>query len=179
MAGIEFNTNKIKKVPINRNNLFYSEELFKFHTELGKSYIEQFMNQTVVLYSVDLSETNVNNIYGETETNKIKFKTPVEFHCVYELEEPELKSYDTTKNIGTYMKFGKLKVGVYQETLNELGIEPKVGDYIGVQITEKQMIYFSIGFINPNVHNAGTMYGVRNNWVQYNCFYVDEAEFNG
>ena len=179
MPGLEFNTSKIKRVPINRNNFLFSEELFDFNVRVGKEYVEQFMNQTAVLYSVDLSSTNVDNIYGETVTDTVRFKTPVEFHCVYELEQPELKSYDSNKNIGTYMKFGKLKLGVYQSTLDELGIEIKSGDYIGIQVTETQMVFFSVAYVNPNVHNEGTMYGVKNAWLECHCFPVDESEFKG
>lgn len=179
MANLEFNTKNIKRVPINRNNFLFSEEVFGLFTQIGKDYVEQFMNQTAVLYQVDLNSTNVDSVYGETKANSVVFKTPVEFHCVYELEEPELKSYETNKNIGTYMKFGKLKIGVYQKTLDELGIQPKVGDYVGIQIKEEEMIYFSISFINPNVHNSGTMYGIKNNWIEIDCFSVDASEFKG
>lgn len=179
MANLDFNLNPVKKVPINRNNVFYSEELFDFYTQIGKDYVEQFMNQTAILYPVDLSSTNVNSIYGETKDNQVRFKTPVEFHCVYEIEEPELKAYDTNKNIGTYMKVGKLKLGVYKKTLEEMEIDPKIGDYIGIQVTETQVYYFSIMFINPNAHNAGTMYGVKSTWVEIHGAPVDPNEFNG
>ena len=81
MAKLEFNANNIKRVPINRNNLFYSDESFNYELEIGKNYVEQDMNQTLVLYSVDNSSTNINNIYGETKTNQVRFKPPVEFHC--------------------------------------------------------------------------------------------------
>ena len=70
MAKLEFNANNIKRVPINRNNLFYSDESFNYELEIGKNYVEQDMNQTLVLYSVDNSSTNINNIYGETKTNQ-------------------------------------------------------------------------------------------------------------
>ena len=51
---MELDNRNIKRVPINRNNLFYSEESFQFDVELGKNYYEQDMNQTVILYEVDL-----------------------------------------------------------------------------------------------------------------------------
>ena len=177
MANLKFNTKDIKRVPINRNNIFYSEESFAFEFELGKNYIEQDMNQTLVLYSVDAAATNVNDVYGETKTDSVQFKTPVEFHCVYKIEEPELKSYDKTKNIGTYMKTGKLTFGVYQATLDELGIEMKPGDYIGCQINEEHMEFFSISAINKNYDNAHTMFGRKNYYFKVMCYPVDSSEF--
>ena len=177
MAKLEFNANNIKRVPINRNNLFYSDESFNYELEIGKNYVEQDMNQTLVLYSVDNSSTNINNIYGETKTNQVRFKPPVEFHCVYTIEPPELKAYDKTNNIGTYMKTGKLKFGVYKETLDELGIELKPGDYIGAQINEEHMEFFSLLSINKGYDNEHSLFGVKNLYYECNCYPVDTTEF--
>ena len=177
MANLQFNTNNIKRVPINRNNLFYSEESFEFERELGKNYIEQDMNQTAVLYSVDTAANNINSTYGETTGSNIKFKTPVEFHCVYKVEQPELKAYDKTKNIGTYMKTGKLTIGVYEETLKELGIDIKKGDYIGIQITPEHMEFWSVTNDGKNNYdNAHTLFGVRPLFRTVNAFPVDQSE---
>ena len=73
MANIQFNTNNIRRVPISRNNLFYSETDFQYEMEIGKNYLEQDMNQTIILYEVDLQKTNRDSIYGETKTNQIVF----------------------------------------------------------------------------------------------------------
>lgn len=178
MADLQFNTKNIKRVPVNRNNLFYSDESFDFDVEIGKNYIEQDMNQTAVLYQVDVAANNINSTYGETSSNNIQFKTPVEFHCVYKIEEPELKSYDKTKNIGTYMKTGKLTIGVYEATLIELGIDIKKGDYIGIQINPGHMEFFSVTNEGKNNYsNAKTMFGRIPFFREINCFPVDASEF--
>lgn len=178
MANLQFNTNNVKRVPINRNNLFYSEESFNFEGSIGKNYIEQDMNQTAILYQVDVAATNVNDVYGETQSDTVQFKTPVEFHCVYKIEQPELKAYDKTKNIGTYMKTGKLTIGVYEETLKELGVDIKKGDYIGIQISQDSMIYFSVMNDGKNNYdNAHTLFGVRPLYRTINCAPVDTTEF--
>ena len=103
MSNIEFNTNKTKKVPINRNNLFYSEKDFQYEMEIGRNYLEQDVNQTIVLYEVDLTKTNLDAVYSESKSNAIVFKTPIELHVIYELSEGELASYDKSKNLGTYI----------------------------------------------------------------------------
>lgn len=180
MAELQFNTTNIRRVPINRNNLFYSDESFLFEQQVGKEYIEQDMNQTVVLYEVDLQNTNVDAVYGETKSQQVTFKTPVEIHCVYKIEAPELKSYDKTKNLGTYMKTGKLTIGVYQETLDELGVDIKVGDYIGVQVTQTHMEYFVVNNDGRNNYdNAHTLWGTKPLYRTVECSSVDTNEFNG
>lgn len=175
---MDFNKNIPRRVPINRNNLFYSEEDFAFEREVGKNYIEQDMNQTVVLYQVDLDKTNADALYGETKANQVVYKAPVEIHCVYEISEPELKSYDKTKNLGTYMKTGKLTIGVYQETLDELGVDIKKGDYIGVQISQTHMEYFTVSNDGRNNYdNAHTLFGIEPLFRTIEGYQIDKSEF--
>ena len=178
MANLKFNTKNIKRVPINRNSLFYDAESFAFEREIGKNYIEQDMGQAIVLYQVDAQETQADAVYGETDAGAIQFKPPVEFHCVYKVEQPELKAYDKNKNIGTYMKTGKLTIGVYEETLKELGIDIKKGDYIGIQITPEHMEYWSVSNDGKNNYdNAHTLFGVRPLYRTVQCYPVDSSEF--
>lgn len=176
---MDFNKNIPRRVPINRNNLFYSEEDFAFEREVGKNYIEQDMNQTVVLYQVDLDKTNPDALYGETQANQVVYKAPVEIHCVYEISEPELKSYDKTKNLGTYMKTGKLTIGVYQETLDELGVDIKKGDYIGVQVSQTHMEYFTVfNDGRNNYDNAHTLFGIEPLFRTIEGYQIDKSEFS-
>ena len=175
---MDFNKNIPRRVPINRNNLFYSEDDFAFEREVGKNYIEQDMNQTVVLYQVDLDKTNADALYGETHTDQVVYKPPVEIHCVYEISEPELKSYDKTKNLGTYMKTGKLTIGVYQETLDELGVDIKKGDYIGVQVSQTHMEYFTVfNDGRNNYDNAHTLFGIEPLFRTIEGYQIDKSEF--
>lgn len=176
---MEYRDNK-KIVPINRNNLFFSEESYQFEIEMGKSYLEQDMNQTVILYQVDLANTNINNVYKEAKKDEIRFKTPVELHVIYLLDEPELKTYNTSKSLGAYLQSGKLRFGVFQSTLDELQAEIKRGDYIGVQVTNEHMEYFTVtndGSINYD--NKHTMYGYKPFYKTVSCSIVDPNEFKG
>jgi hypothetical protein len=180
MANLEFNTNKIRKVPINRNNLFYSEKDFQYETEIGRNYLEQDVNQTVILYEVDLEKTNLDDIYHESKSDSVVFKTPIELHVIYTVEKGELASYEKSKNLGTYVKSGKLTFGVYQFTLDELGADIKIGDYIGVQVTPTHMEFYTV--VNDgrnNFDNAHTTFGYKPSYRSIECAYVNPNEFNG
>lgn len=180
MANLQFNTNSTRRVPINRNNMFYSERDLAYETEIGMSYLEQDVNQTVILYEVDLSKTNTDAIYGETKSNSVVFKTPVELHVLYEIEAGELASYDKTKNLGTYVKNGKLSFGIFQNTLDEIGADIKIGDYIGVPISPTQMLYYVVtNDGRNNFDNQHMIFGYRSTWRSIVCAYVNENEFNG
>ena len=180
MANIEFNIQKTNKVPINRNNLFYSEKDFQYEMEIGKNYLEQDVNQTVILYEVDLNKTNLDAIYSESKSDSIIFKPPVEVHVLYNVEPGELSSYDKSKNLGTYIKSVKLTFGVYQSTLDELGAEIKVGDFIGVQVTPTHMEFYTV--VNDgrnNYDNSHSVFGYKPAWRSVSCAYVNPNEFNG
>ncbi len=178
MANLQFKTENVRRIPIKRNSLFYDEESFALEREIGKNYIEQDMGQSVVLYQVDASATQVNSVYGETSPNNVMYKTPVEIPCVYEIGEPELKSYDKEKSLGTYMKTGKLTVGVYQETLNELGVDIKKGDYLGINVSPEHMEFFVVNNDGRNNYdNAHTLWGTVPLYRTVQASPVDQSEF--
>lgn len=177
MAEITFNGSKTRRVPINRNSLFYDKDSFNVELEIGKDYIEQDMGQTVVLYQVDVSKTQADAVYGETTPGSVTYKTPVEIPCVYKVEAPELKSYDKEKQLGTYNKIGKLTFSYYKETVDELGVTIKKGDYVGVQITPNLLLYYVVNNVNPNYDNAHTLWGTIPLFYTCTCSSVDRSEF--
>jgi len=177
MADVSFNKKSVRRIPITRNSLFFDQGSFDFDIEAGKNYVEQDMGQRVVLYQVDASKTQNDAVYGEADAKSIVFKAPIEVPCIYTLEAPEMKSYDKTKNLGTYNKVGKLTFHYYKSTEEELDIEIKKGDYVGAMIDEEQMLYFVINNINPNYGNKTTIYGVKPYYYTATCNYVDKSEF--
>lgn len=185
--NLNFNSvGQIKRLPINRNNLFYSEESFQFEQEIGKDYIETDTNQTLVLYNVDLEKTNLDNIYNETGKNNIIFKTPVEFHCVYKLTDSEEMAYNSQKSTGLYVKPGKLEFGVFQSTLDELGVDIRIGDYIALlndnRINSKwaSILYFCVADDGRGtIANNKTVFGYKPFTRHMVANYVDKNEFEG
>lgn len=172
--------NKSTIIPINRNNMFYSEESFNYELMMGKNYIEQDINQTIVLYEVDLDNTNVSDVYYEIPSGEVKFKTPKELHVIYSIDDSDLRSYNNKHSVGAYLKVGKLKFGVYQKTLDELDCDIKRGDYVGVPINSEHMEYFVIvddGKVNYD--NKHTMYGTVPFYRTCTAAPVDKNEFNG
>lgn len=178
MANLTFNINSLPKIPISRNNLFYDEKSFQYEMNIGKNYLEQDVNQTVVLYEVDIEKSNLDDVYNESKKDAIVFKPPVELHCLYTVEDASLKGYNKDKNLGTYVQQGKLHFGLYQSTLDELGAEIKIGDYIGIQISPEKMVFWTV--INDgrnNFDNAKSVFGYKNPWRKIECAAVDENEF--
>lgn len=100
-----------------KNNMFYSEEDFSYETDLIERYIEEDINQSVVLYEVDRSKTNVNAIYKEATSGNIRYKAPREIPCMYEIKDSEIKSFDNKTSNGVYTQDGNLQIYVLTRTL--------------------------------------------------------------
>ena len=180
MSQIEFNTNQQRRVPIKRNNLFYDMEQYRFDLEIAREYVHGDMGQTIVLYQIDLSKTNQNDIYGETRPNSFEYFPPVEIPCVYEVEPPELRAYDKQKNLGTYQKMGKLKFGVFEQDLIDYDADIKTGDFVGVQVSETMMVYFQVENDGKNnLSNDKLMFGTVPFYRSITASWVDQATFNG
>lgn len=170
-----------KKNPIKRNQLFFSKSDFDLEIDLAKEYLESDMNQTIVLFEVELSKINTNDIYHETSKKNIRFKPPIELTVRYEIMPSEMRSYEKNFNKGVYSKPGILDFTILNSTLEEVGRDIKRGDYIGVQITPEEMLYFTV-FDDGKVAsyaNVNTLYGVKPFYRQIKCNYVDPAEFEG
>lgn len=97
--------------PINRNNLFYSEEDYDFETDIVMDYMEEDTNQTVVVYEVDRDKTTVNATYKEIN-GTVRYKAPKEIPCLFEIKDSEIKSYDSKSSNGVYAIGGALTVYV-------------------------------------------------------------------
>lgn len=164
-----------------RNAMFYSEEDFLYETEMVETYVEEDLNQTVVLYEVDRKKTNVNSIYKEASKGNIRYKPPREIPCMYEIKDAETKSFDSKSSNGIYTQDGNLVIYVLTRTLEKYRADIKRGDYIGVQIDTDRMKYYTV--VNDGkVNSANTNFigAYKPAWRTVECTLVsDISEFNG
>ena len=132
-----------KLTPITRNNKFYSEEEFNYELSLIEEYIEEDLNQVVVVYEVDRQKTNIDSIYKESKQN-IRYKPPKEIPCLYEIKNSELKTYDETTQQAVYSLSGNLTMYVPIMMFKKYNCDIKRGDYLGVQIDTNRMEYYVV-----------------------------------
>jgi hypothetical protein len=170
-----------RKNPINRNKMFFSKSDFDLEVEIARDYMENDMNQTIVLFEVDLNKTNTNDIYHEASRKNIRFKTPIELTVRYTISDAQMRSYDKSNSKGVYSKPGTLDFTILNATLEENNRDIKRGDYIGVQITPEEMIYFCVyddGKV-ASYANSNTLYGIKPFYRNIKCNYIDPSEFEG
>lgn len=169
-----------KKTPIKRNNLFYSESDYQLESQMALDYIEQDVNQYITLFRVDRSKTNVDEIYGEISKDDVVYKEPIELNVLYKIETSENKTYDKSQNLARYSLVGNLSFTVFVKTLEDVGVDITYGDYIGVQISDSNMEYFSVSDDGKlNFDNAHSLYGYKQLTRTIKAVPVDKNEFNG
>ena len=169
-----------KNVPINRINKFFSEEDFNLEVSLGREAIEGDGNFVVILYRVDRERTESDDLYGEAVKDGIKFFPPVELRVIPIMNEPENKAYNSGSGSLRYLQDGQLTFGIYDAQLEELGVELNYGDYIGYQVSETDIRYFSVSNDGiKNYDNKHTIMGYKGAFRTVVCASVEEDEFRG
>lgn len=180
MLKLDNKQNK-RRVPVTRNNKFFSVDDFGLELDFAKEYIEQDAHQTIVLYRIDLENTNVNDTYKEAKQGKVKFKSPIELPVVYEIDDAEMKTYSNNNMKGVYAKPGKLTFGVLISTLDDYNCDINRGDYIGVQIKEDLVEYYVVtddGRVG-SYSNKRSLYGIKGLYRTIIAAPIDKLEFNG
>ena len=173
---MNLDTKNIKrKNPINRNNFFVSEQQQDFQLAMSMEYINKVLNQTIVLYEVDLERTKIDEVYVESNYKNIVFKTPVELNVMYTIDKAELKTYDTKTIKGYYAKTGKLHFQIMLKELEANDCDIKRGDYIGIQVTPEHMEFFIVtddGRVNFD--NRHTLWGTKPYFRSISCTVVGD-----
>jgi hypothetical protein len=166
-------------IPINRRNKFFSGEDFELEIDFGREWLEGDINTKVILFQVDQQQSLVDDVYGESPKDGIKFKPPVEITVSFKMEEPQNKTYNGDGSM-RYKEHGNLTLGVYQKHLDELEVDITYGDYIGYQENETTIKYYTVSndgrIFSDNKH---TINGYKGFYRTITCVPASEDEFNG
>ena len=85
------------RVPITRLGKFFGDNDFNLEVEMGQEWLVGDMNFTCVLYRVDKIKTKIDDVYGETVKDGIKFLPPIEFKGHVQIMAPENKNLGNSK----------------------------------------------------------------------------------
>jgi len=168
----------MSNIPINRMNRFFSENDYNLHITMAQELIHDDLNMKLVLFRVDVSKTNIDDVYGEVGKDKIQFLPPVEFNGLVKIEEPKNNTYN--QGINRFNEPGNLYISVYIKHLNDLDIDIKYGDYIGYSQTEDKIRYYSVindGKVTSD--NKHTIFGYKPYYRTITCSIVQGTEFRG
>lgn len=166
------------KLPITRLNKFFSQTDFDLNIQMGKEYLHGDINMKLVIYQVDKTKTEIDDIYAEVGEDEIKFFPPVEFNALVRIEEPKNNSYK--EGIVRYIEPGNLTFSVYIDHLKELNVDVKYGDYIGYPDDEEKLRFYTVvndGKVTSD--NKHKMFGYKPHYRTIVCSIAQDTEFKG
>jgi hypothetical protein len=167
------------RIPITRLSRYYDEVDFDLELDMAREVIEEDANFTVVLYRIDKTNSNNDDVYGESESREIRFEAPVELKVLINLQEAENKSYAENGSL-RYQEYGNLVFTVLNKQLVDKGVDISYGDIIGYSDRESNLKYFEVfndGKINSD--NLHTQFGYKSYFRTISCVVVDPNQFNG
>lgn len=167
-------------IPITRMNKFFSNSEFNLEDRMGREWLEGDNNFKVILFRVDRTITQTDDLYNESNMDEINYFPPIEVSVYPLINKAENKTYNQNSGSLRYLEDGQLSFIVYSSHLKELKIDINYGDYIGYMIDEENMRYFSV--VNDglkNYDNQHTLMGYKPFYRTIICASVDPSEFSG
>ena len=167
-----------KLVPITRLGKFFGGEDYALDIDMGQEWLEGDMNFTVILYRIDRYKTKTDDVYGEVLEDGVQFLAPVELKGLVVVSAPVDKLLGTSKV--TQKEPGNMRFSVYQKTLDDLGVEIFMGDYLGYYESEDRVRYYTViddGYVkSDNKHTYG---GYKPFYRTVVATFASENEFKG
>jgi hypothetical protein len=166
------------KLPITRLNKFFSEDDFDLHIQMGQEYLEGDLNMTLVLYQVDRTRTDTDEVYAEVGKDQLKFLPPVEFRGLVQIANAENKAYKS--GLLRFLEPGNMLISVYIKELDDLGVDIRFGDYIGYPESEDKIRFYTVSNDGKVVADGKhKMFGYKPHYRSITCVPTQENEFRG
>lgn len=168
------------KIPVTRVNLWYDDMDFDTDMDIVDDFLTTDANFRVVLFRVDRVNTNYDDVYGESDTNEVRFLPPVELVVsALKIEPAEPKEYGQGAGSITYTDRGPLSFAVTTSSLDNKSLDIRRGDFIGYAYSESGLQYWTVRDDGRmNMDNAHTLYGTRPFFRSIKCLPVDPNQFN-
>lgn len=166
------------KLPITRLSKFFSEDDYDLNVQMGQEYLSGDINMKLVLYKVDRTRTDNDDVYGEVGKDQIKTLPPIEFNGLVQIADATTKSYKS--GMLRYLEPGNITISVYIKQLEDLKIDIQFGDYIGYPESESRIRYYTVSNDGKVVADGKhKMFGYKPHYRTIICVPTQENEFKG
>ena len=166
------------KLPITRVNKFFSQEDFDLNNQIGQEYLEGDLNMTLVLYQVDRTRTDTDDVYAEIGKDQLKFMPPVEFRGLVQIADAQNKAYKS--GLLRFLEPGNMLISVYIKELTDLGVDVRFGDYIGYPESEEKIRFYTVANDGKVVADGKhKMFGYKPHYRSIICVPTQDNEFRG
>lgn len=163
--------------------LFFGEKEANFFTEVGREVTEKILQESFLLYRMDLQKTQTHKLYGEAKSYQKVWKNELTIQGRINVEVQDNSFH--AEGVGLVKPgYGKLTAHVYMEHLKELGIteldknqavifDIHNGDFIGF----KGQYYKIINNGFHQISNEFSWAGDRRFFITIEAIEIDEDVF--
>lgn len=163
-----------------RLNFLYDEQDFLLDMEMADEFVKNDMNLSVTLFRIKPSETDTDDIYGESNPRDVRYHTPVVLKVAnIKIEEAENKSYNPNSTM-RYQQYGNLIVQVFIQELIDKNVDIAYGDVLGYADKEHNFKYWTVqndGKITAD--NKHTRFGLKGYYRSIEAVALDPNLFTG
>ncbi len=140
---------------------FYNQKDFEADIKMSKDYVDEDMGLSVLLYQINITNSQ-KDIYGESMPNEKEFVGPYKLSVWISIPPSEKTKIGGSMLVNENVE--TVKLGVYIDELDKLGIVIKRGDYILFDDNDTKRFYEI---------NTITNFTTSNQMYNYKAFYND------
>lgn len=161
--------------------LFFGELEAKFFDQVAKELTINILQESFILYRVDLKRTRTHALYGESIVKQMRDPIEVFARINVEVSDP---TYRTTKGI-VKQGMGQLTASLHLSHLEEIGILTKDGENINIDMKKGDYLAHKGQFYEiwddgyAQISNEFSYAGDRRAFLTIKAKEVDRDVFNG
>ena len=148
--------------------LYFGPKTQNFLKQKSREAVEQYHNAPILYFEIDWEQSK-RNFYGEMTMKKLKNPLGVEVRGIYKISQSEENAFQGLPN-----KLMTLIASFYVESLEELNIQPKLGDYFAIGWRAYQIYDKTI----PDVGPGNFLMNKERMRIDFKCVQEDQESFN-
>lgn len=159
----------------NRYGLFMSENSFNVDVMFGRNYLKSDIVHQILLYRVNVIESQVDDLYGQARASDKKYLPPVYLDVMITVEGQEQKYYGDGQGGITRDDTGTLRFGIYLDELKEKNVEINRGDIVEYNMSGERDRYYEVeNAQNVTDETEHTIAGFKPYWKRIKAVPVKE-----
>jgi hypothetical protein len=147
----------------NRYGLFMSDSSYELEIMYGREYLKSDVVNSIILYRINILDTEVDDLYGETKPSEKKYFPPIRVNGLVTIESSRQQYFPGSQI--TRDDSGVLVFKVFIRELEELDVDINRGDIVAYNISGEQERYYEVTNANNIVDSTDkTILGARPFW---------------
>lgn len=127
----------------NRYGLFMTENSYNLELMYGRHYLNTDIKHEILLYKINIIESKIDDLYGQTKPNDKSYLTPVKISGLVDIDNSDQKTYGDANGL-VRDDTGNLTFTVYLEELKEKNIDFDRGDIIAYNFSGSRVRYYEV-----------------------------------